>query len=462
MSMGFIKDAYQKTLRTLATTHAEIYFMAGLTAATAGFFSHIHELQRAQSRPLAFSELSQMVYDAEKSGDKLSDDSYFYAASNDWYMKNAEAYNHSFASGIDQAESFQHELTNKWFGDGHKYSTPKLAEEVSRHIGPIIKRYKSFLGAQSTVESLEEVASESWYYHTIDHYHTETHTETVSDGDGKSHTETTTEEVYDNTTHYFDYHPQEGKLAVDLSHKVLLEVPMDVDPIKLTKAKMTNADGEDAAYRSRKSLGEDVKKLDYLMISGIWEKAAVTKSLIPQIINQRNNNLPAAMLRWQQYEPNAHSDSYTTSWRVDSGPDDYRAAKELQRTISSFSHDLAHLRKVVIDTPLALQRTTEMINDFVHAQKSDKNFHKLSEKILDNSSEIYSILFPEGVDTQTYRLTMVALWTLAGLATGAGIGATCDYLTDKYGTYGKLGLLKEASFEDGQLRFRHRARASDY
>lgn len=133
---------------------------------------------------------------------------------NDLCMKIFEAYDDAqrpFIPGKD-TEIYARNIYNAYdLQHIYEYNLKDLLTTVPNYIPATKSTLAPYSRASKQLSGANAAMRKSWKDSHTDNYHTETRTRTVSDGDGKSHTETYTVQVYDDTTHKYDYDKKAGE-----------------------------------------------------------------------------------------------------------------------------------------------------------------------------------------------------------------------------------------------------------
>ncbi|MDR2540767.1 MAG: hypothetical protein LBD11_03085 [Candidatus Peribacteria bacterium] len=133
---------------------------------------------------------------------------------NDLCMKIFEAYNDAqrpFIPGKD-TEIYARNIYDAYdLRYIYEYNLQDLLIKVPSYIPSTKAVLLPYYKTSNQLSGANTSMGKSWEDHHIDNYHTEVRTRTVTDADGESHIETYTEEVYDDTTHKYDYDKKEGE-----------------------------------------------------------------------------------------------------------------------------------------------------------------------------------------------------------------------------------------------------------
>lgn len=422
----------------LAQTSIEVVIGDVVVSVLGGAVGNAFETTRTHQIPLAFSEMSQVERDASREGRELGPMTGYLTATNDAAMKVFEAWNltHSEHHMGSQAHNFAAELDIKQDYKIHRHELPDLLKDLPARAQQARDLLKPLDDTARDMAPVNDQFRRSWDESHTDHYRTETRTRTVDDGNGKSHTETYTEEVYDHTHHEYDYHRQNGEAASQGLDGALAKRQSIPNPEQLRTASQTNADGEYAAEVSRK--GEARPQAEQLKaISESWATGATITQNIGRI-QQLWGTLRGDAGAWRTQKATAHDDSYNTGSRSDSGPREYQTA---QTALSHGTQLSGNIQEVLggvdyakANAPVLQAKIRQLIDiELNGAGKGDTS--KLTREIMDISRAMYTQNFKGGVDVKEYRTLVVLAWILLGAVLGGLLGAAADRLGNRFGWY---------------------------
>jgi len=420
-----IKENFEETLRETA-----IEAVIGAVVGTLIAFpiTNHFESKRANKIPLAFSEITQIENDAKYSGKQVGNITRYLTGVNDASMKVFECWNLAHKQYSDLNEQFATELElqtdpaykyHHYSLAGHLKSLPENAEKAKQQLS-------DFVNVMSKLPTINNHFSNSWTDMHIDNYHTETDTD--EDGD------TTTSEVYDDTTHHYTYSKGEGEAASQSLDNLLGEQKtLDIKE-EIKTASQTNAEGEYAADSTmeHKDGKQTLGILQYREIASIWKKGSTLLAKMPTIQNLWRK-LPSDANDWRSAKNTAHNAVYTTGSRYDAGPKEFQIA---ERTLSHGKDLHSAIYDVISGIEYAKQNAPVLdrkIQEFIHVCLDHKkgNAGKLRNEIIHTAQEMYSLNFKNGLDVKQYRIWMLLLGLLGGAAAGGAIGFGIDKLAER-------------------------------
>lgn len=432
--------AVKDWLKTLfRETSAEIAAGALALGLAIGVPVYKHESARANLLPLAFSEKHQLHLDAEYNHETVPPFTEYLTSVNDATMKVFEAWNISRASILDKTKQFGSELEIKidpsfnW----HYYKLNQLLQNIPAEGQAAIEIFRPFIDAANATRPANAHFDNSWTERHIDHYHTEYY----ECGDDK-HPQTCSREVYDNTTHYYWYHPNEGDVAATSLDALLAKFNGLQFNEDFKKPSKTNAEGEYAIEKTIKPKvkGRRMSPFELFFYSTTWGHGSTLKANLPAIMSAwgaLHNDSPA----WNVAKKTAHDESYTTGSHSDSGPREYQVAD------AALSHGIqfvSHIDEVVGSIQYSQQHASDLnrlIEQFISIMQEHKVKYKglskhpwiLSGKIMSEAKTLYQTNFKEGLDVQGFRWYMVLLAILGGMAAGGVVGFWVDKKGDQNG-----------------------------
>ena len=422
-------------------TPIEIALLASLGLSGGLFYGIKHESQRERKIPLAFSEYSQIVKDSEKKDKSVGAITSFYALDNDSRMKIFEAWNNSWkVTGGNQKREFAKELkriTDPEIKEFH-YNLADLLSMMPRASDDALSKLQSFRLVLSGTQDLNSNLEDAWDDSHNDHYHTEfyTDTETYRDSQGNTRTRTVTRtrQVYDYTTHSYTFNYERGRMAGNvlgemngkLSRFEWLEI--------LTMASRVNTQNEQAIKDSReqKEKENEYSKSEMREIAMTWNSSSVYNANQSTIVNSYNF-ISGQSLGYLDSLRTAHSDSYTTFSRSDSGPAEFQINERILGYGRKLESGLAEVLNGVYGSREDSLKLQKLIPEYIDASlysgledesKKGTNPRKLQNEIMQIAREGYQRNFPKGLDVEGARAWYVALMTFGGLFVGgiAGLG----------------------------------------
>jgi hypothetical protein len=439
---------YENFSEAMRETALPVVMLATVGLAIAGGISYHHESVRAQTYPLAFSEISQIEKDAQYAHrGPVGPMTRYLAGTNDLVMKILESYDaaHTKGSIMNADKTFANELDYRIEYKFHRYEIQNYLDKASKdNLATLAENARAelapFVRAKAEIDSADEHLDKAWSASHVDHYHTRHYTVTVSNSSGKgTHTEPRSEEIYDNTTHSYDYDRREGAAAAAQLNAAIATDDVLAFNETIPTASQTNAEGEYAAELSRRQAGELKGQLDveaYKKISAIWKYGSTLWNNLP-FIGSQWKILHGDAPEWSQAAGRARSESYVTASQSDSGPQEYQDAEKVLDDGRKFSASVGE----ILDGMDYTQKNTQVLSDKVHQliavelDHAKGNPRKLSADIIEISRGMYAANFKNGLDFQRFRADMLVLFSLLGALIGGGLGVGYRALIDRFGWF---------------------------
>ncbi len=441
-----LSDIKQKAANLLRDTKLEIIIGLSVGAIALGALSYHHEKVRADRIPLAFSEISRIEDEAHLRGESVNTTTNYLAFTNDGVMNIFEAWNNAhdtpfenptrqFASEleihVDPAfKVFSHEL-------------PDLIPPLKEHSNSLLKILKPLTDAGDDSYAIARLLDRAWSESHVDHYRTVTETVQVSHTDSKGRnyytTEIRTRQVYDHTTHTYNYHSQAGEKASIALDNFVGNFPNLRLPERPRTASKTGAENEYAMTSSRKNDKKaQIAEEDFLKIAALFATGSTMMTNEPTIISE-GKHLGGDSLRWAESRLGARSTSYDTNSRIDSGPKEFQVAMNAQEHASRLTDSINDIVGGIVYTRDNSPALYEKIKQFIYIELNHKGYSKqLSREIMDMSMQMYQLNFKKGLEVDRFRPYMVALFVFIGAVAGGVVGYGIDYFGDRMGWYTKI------------------------
>jgi hypothetical protein len=444
-------DSFKNALKY---TFIEVPLIAALGATLGLSLSVRYEAQKERQLPLAFAEVSQMERDAEAEGKSFEEEKIarFYAFLNDAIMKTIECSNLSW----DQTrygsnyERFARELENKIDPalNHHHYRLDQILEMLPKLGKEALKKMQEFQTIQGQTRRANQSLDSTWEDFHVDNYHTEyyteTVTETVTDSDGNTHTESHEEirsrEVYDDTTHTYNYSNSEGEEASARLSKMAREHGNFKWPENLRRVETTNAEGEWAAQVSRQKGDKQVRlsQSELLTIANTWNTGSsynMNKQTLLSCIGQ----IPNHAKRWGNAKQTAHNERYKTTRHSDDGPEEFQIAESALangRVLdSSISEVIDGINRVIAEAPQLESAIKQYIAVTLDNKKGSER--ELQRYIMNTVKNWYMQNYSGGFNITPFNWLSVIGFTFLGGFLGAGAGALLDKAGDQFNWYRK-------------------------
>jgi hypothetical protein len=439
-------------MRTQAIT---IPALATLGLGVATFVSTKCQIANSHQIPLAFSEIGDIEKMAAKEGKQVGKLQTLLAYTNDIPMKIFEASNFSYEDAKlslhSRAHYFAYELNLKMDPAMDDPDRIKHACDLSCELEkykPLAEDVMKLLNGQKIVSgrlsTINSQLDQAWSYTTDDHYRTEVYwdTETDYDSDGNSHTHMVmkTRQVYENTTHYFEYSAGAGNASAKNGMKLLKDVPTLELKEQILIAKNINQPNMDAILKSRNIKPEKIPPREVLMnYVNNWYYGSVFKHHMPLIV-ENYQKFQQALNSWNSHKNGSHSTSYITDSQSDAGPREYQLAEnalaygiETQKYIDEFVGKggmEGSLQYAKDNMPKVERLVKELIDIEMGGKPGDGD--KKAKELMKLTKNIYSETFKYGFETDKANWWLIPLWALGMGAAGALAGWGLSAATQTY------------------------------
>lgn len=431
------RSAWAKTRQVLRDTPAEVAVIGAIGLMVGLGIGWHHESAREASIPVGFSEIHQMERDARAEGREMGPMAKYLAGTNDMTMNVFNAWNvanarttlgspvPNFASELDYNAGLKMKI--------HHYELPDYFKMIPGQADAARSLLAPYEAVRRQAADANGHLSRTWDESHHDVTRTEWRTRTVDDGNGKSHTETYTEQVYDHTNHRYDYDRGQGE-ASSKSLDALKPVGAaasftEVIPV----AKQTNAEGEYAAETSR-GLKKAISPEEAMKYARAWRDGSTLLTNLPTI-HGRLQDLARDADQWRGDKNTAHDESYRTYSHSDSGPKEYQTVERslshgqaLERAASEVLEGIDYTKAM---TPVLQAKISELIAVQLDHKPGDAK--ALSKEVLTIAKTIYSKNFKGGFDVERFRVGVVLLATLLGALGGGLLGFGWDRLAARQG-----------------------------
>jgi hypothetical protein len=432
--------------------------LAVTVGTTSGITSYNHELKRKGQIPLGFSEIHQIIDDAKNNnlvGFEGEQDgmarTLFLAGSNEIYMKIFEDWNEANNQSGNVYTNFGRKLSDRLHSEKrHYFELGDLFPLVSESGNKVSEQFSKFRKMRGELPGIASAFDNSWNEKHRDNYHTETYhtTETYTDSKGHSHTRsvTKTRQVYDNSDHWYWYHPDWGESA-SRNLDSLIENMGDITiQEKIFRPTKTHLEGRRAARESRKD-GEKFPELtdaDFRKISDTWYTGSTL------LIKERE-----AYGKWSELKLDANS------WRENKtrvlssirdpslggkgdhfhfrnyhsshpGPAEYQVCCKAKGDSNEMNQLLGEAIDSVGYSMQNLPVLRQKVQDLADSAGNGRDCKHLGKEVLSLSQELYQKNFQGGFEVDRFRTYMIPLWAMLGIAVGGGLGAGINFVTDKY------------------------------
>jgi hypothetical protein len=442
LSKDAIKNNFLNLKSSLETTPMEIAAGAIFWLFVWGVYQWKVESKRAEFIPLAFSEIEQVEKNIKDRWDTIWAINIYSLKVNDLCMKIFEAYNESHwytPYTEDKSDVFGARLyecvTLKHI---YKYNLDDLLEQVPEHIKWVNKTIKTYKDVDHELDPIINNLNATWDDYHHDNYHTEMRSRTVTDSKWKSHTEYYTVQVYDNTTHTYDYNKKYGEQVDYELNNLVKKHPIIKLKEKIIKTDKTNAFGEFAADKSRQRLADRLSPKELLDAANSWYNWSTLLNHI-KIIDSLYPDLITKTKEWSVAKKSAKSDRYKTNTHYDDGPEEFQTIENTLNISNEINNNIDEVIQVVEETSKKIPLLEKKIDEYI---KLWYTYHKTSdekaEEIMDLTKDIYVLNFKTWIEVERFRWLMVFLISLLWGAIGAWLWWVLDYADNKYKLYNQL------------------------
>lgn len=370
-----------------------------------------------------------MYRDAKKEGRELGTIEEYLAKTNDATMKVIEASNLGYDRSINPTRGFARELEfkNDPALNIFHYEISDLLQEIpalSQEVQLLLEPYReSSFFAQNAAKSL----TAAWDYDSYDHYHSEERC--TGTGEDRS---CTTVQVYDYTDHDYDYYPEDGMLAAAYLNQFVEQTDKPFVPEKIHIASRI---GEDNRAAIESTIGIRREGTYYIDQEEIRKYMSLFRNGSTLIINTPTiqalyEQLTSDEQIWKKDHKTAQSTSYRTYSKFDSGPSEYQSAQQIRGHAKDYRNQVKEIYDGLQQAQHLAPKLDSLITEFISVELDGKkgNSGRLRKEILDTTQEIYNTNFIGGVDISGLRGWMIGLFSVGGMAMGAGLGTGADYL----------------------------------
>lgn len=433
--------------RLLNVRYAAPFLLAGALGIFGGLKSYEYEQKREGCIPLGFSEIHQIEEDAMNEGridaegvldkGRGMEITYYLAGINDLTMKIFECWNNANKKGKDVYTQFARELEARFDPNQkkHHYELTDLFELVPQSIAHTLDDIRGITQINRTIPETEKHFDNAWDDSHYNHYHTEIYPSTEFDSKGNAHFVLKSRSVYDDTTHTYTYHPEEGHLAETSLNELISEIPDVRIKEQVHVASKLNKEGIRAAIESRKEEKKELTETELRNIANTWH-AGSTLIHHSDSLYLLWKDMPDHLINWKKARLEAKSTSYTTFSSFDSGPKEYQVASNALEQCKQVSQTSARIIDSIDFTKQQIPTLEDIISKFIAANASGESPDKLGKNVLALTQQIYQKNFEKGFEVDRFRTPMVVLWSFLGAIAGVGTGVAgllgLGKLSEKY------------------------------
>ena len=422
--------------RLILETPIEVAAGALLIGSVTGTYGYMHETAKRGQIPLAFSEISQIEFDAETLHRmQVPPLTRFYTSVNDVAMQIFEANNQSYNVWGGSDRNFAFELEKKIEPTFRIHSQiPEFADKIGVQSQQAQTSIKPLTEASHDLPALIRALDKSWEDTHNDIYRTEIYTTTSCNSKGSCTTTTHSRQVYDYTIHTYDYHPEQGRLAAELMQDFVEKHPDLRIAEELLQTSRTNAENEWAMRESRKHMPnyEKLTPDNYLHLANTWATGSNFNVLTPDIYNA-HARLKTKTPQWQHALPTAKDARYRTFSHHDDGPREFQIAEaafkyavEMAGKIDQIEGGMRYAAQKI---PEVENKIRKFVDIELHYAPDDGRDYK--SEIIEDARTIYQRNFAGGFDVRPVKWYLMVAWAAIGMLAGAGIGFGVDRYIDK-------------------------------
>ncbi len=431
------KEAGRYIKKKLRDTAIEVLIGGAALSPVGAWTAHTFESNRDKLFPLAFSEISQIKDEAKKHEREIDPFTLYYAGLNDLVMKGLEAWNDGWKYSNTNAEGFikfAERLDRTMTEHDYRHNLADLIISVQSDARSAYTQLAPFVEAQNHISGVNNHLSQAWQATHTDNYHPELRTRTVSHTDANGHTsystEFYTEQVYDDTTHTYNYSRPNGEIASINLDRILSEFGTLSVAITIQSASTVQQSNRNAIRSSRRSEHE-FSDVEYLAFATTWKFGSNAQIHRTVFIS------PWATLRgdaglWRSAKNTSRDHRYKTTRHNDDGPMEFQI---VQKTLVHGQHFTQavdavanHIRYTQEQLPTVEDQIKKYVGHMLYPSDSPPltTDTKTAAYLLRNS---LIGLYSENFDMKRYRQGAVFLSGVLGLLAGAGLGFGVDTLT---------------------------------
>lgn len=415
--------------RLLVTTPLEIA-LAGIALTTVGgAASYHHENQQRGEIPLAYSQVVDLPEAAQT---PLTS---FYSTNNDAVMMVFQANNEAFGSGYENSDFARALEDTTGVEENLHDSLDNLAGRLPDEAADALETLSDIDDAATDLARVEATFDAAWSAYHDDHYHTEIRSSTscTTSSNGTQNCTTTyyPVQVYDWTDHTYTYNAQQGQLALDLLDLFLAEHPGISVEQALNVIHDTSPENERiiSESRARELDGRELTQAEYLELANTWATGSNFVTYEPRI-SEDYEALPRLADVWRDAMRTAHSESYRTYSRGDSGPTEYQYANHAGAQAGAVSDNAHNIVDGIRFGGLEVPRLNNLIHQYIDATlyNGEGNPDELRDEIMQTAGDIYDQSYEQGFDIHPFKWMDVILLTLLSAAVGIGVGVGVNAL----------------------------------
>jgi hypothetical protein len=376
-----------------------------------GLYSHLNEKNRERNIPIAYSGIQEIEEKARREDTEVGSVDRYYGNLNDLSMAIFHAWNQSYEEGLsEQSRLFRKNLNDRIHGEygNLSYTLDELFRIIPTHGEEVETLLEPISNAREYTIYINEALSSSWEYTSKDD---RIYVPRITDDGVKI------ESIYIDTTHTYQYNPEEGSKALDGLRKLRESgITFDLIPPQIEiPINNFNVDDESSS----------------LPFSSNWTLNSNYNTYIPEILNswQRIFN---TIQEWEEQINNSETIQYNTSNKTDIGPETYQSNRYALTTIEMFDVNFIRILSELERNKSTIGELESKIGDLLDADISDnRELNRDSREILKIAQSLYEDNFREGLDISGYRKYSVLLMATLGLVIGGLGGGFITYAVKK-------------------------------
>lgn len=417
-----MEDVLQYIGDLFRNAHLAIY-VAAAVGVTSGFVPSLkRELKRSQKFPLAFSE-----YDAiEEEHKEIGGITKYLTTANDICMHVFECHNNSFnAMNSKPHREFARNLESKLSQNSHNLR--EMFSELPAQAEAAKQALKEYSSLYEKLGKVNAMLADAWEDTHHDHYRTEVYVTINSKGKPC----TRTRQVYDHTTHTYNYNKEAGEEASRLFAALLETIPgisllekvlaaSEISSMSIEKMRESRKDGKQAIEITAEKAVE---------IASTWKSGSVLLKNIAYV-DSEYGKVRALADAWANAKANAHGASYNTHSRSDSGPKEFQAAENALEAGLAINECITNAFSSINISLKIAEELSGHVSDCtkqLYAVNAGKT-RKHRGKTLEDAKELYTANFNNGIDVDRFKEENVILWSILGAIGGGAIGVGIDAL----------------------------------
>jgi hypothetical protein len=427
-----------KFMQLVYDTPIEVAIGAVALGGLFGGCSYVLSDGSANMVPTAFSEIGAIKREAARENRPVPPLTRHYAKTSDVVMKVEEARNLSEKENGSH-RAFAQELEAQMdpaLKVHHLIS--EYAKEIPNDANAAVEALPKLTTAMGTLPPVISAFSNTWSRYSSDNTHQDCKPVERCSGSGKDRSCSTSIEcttVCDSTDYTYNYHREEGLKAARLLGEFVTRLPDMKTDERLQLAKETGADNEYAIESSMKELfkGKIITPQEALKFANIWATGSNFTAEMP-VIEQNHAELKRLSPVWASTARTAKDEHHRSLiCHLEIVPDNVKLSDKLEetaQTVLTSSHKIIDgIQFAGANVPKLSAKIDRYIGVVLDGKKGDAG--DLRSDIMDLTHQIYEKNYEKGLNIDPFNVSPILLWTLFGLAAGAGAGAGVNHMINK-------------------------------